>query len=362
MNNIQARRGNGEKIVIQISFVFIICFLVLSFLSYMTLMSEPLSANASVLSSNLSLLICFLSFMISVLLFGKFRNDEKRVFIIGITVFSFSVIHQIVGISAFNYSIIPLVGPLFSYSLVKYGFRKKYLKEKKFLNTIVFLFCLSIISIFYYRHVFPYSRYGGRFLMIYYVIFMLPLCLMMKKESFKFLSLGLVVTLSFLSLKRGAILSSSIVAITYCLYKIIPRDSKHNFVSFLFVIILAGFLYNYFESGNAEIDLAMERMMNAREDEGSGRIEIFQMLIKDISEFGFYDHLFGKGIKSTMSVNDGLTAHNDWIEMYYDFGFFVFSLWFFFYQHFDYFLLFYCFFGFYSESFSFYMYLQLYLS
>lgn len=71
---------------------------------------------------------------------------------------------------------------------------------------------------------------------------------------------------------------------------------------------------------NTSIENITSRFRDLKSDGGSGRIEIYTSVIKAYLSNNMSGLLFGNGVESTKLVTKGLTAHNDLLEILYDYG------------------------------------------
>ncbi len=163
----------------------------------------------------------------------------------------------------------------------------------------------------------------------YTLLYFLPLVLCIKKNSIKILGVLAILVAMMFSLKRGGLLSYALATATYYIvYGFSVSDKKNRkriIIGAMFSLIVIFYLFNYIDtfSGNA----ITERFQNIEEDQGSGRVEIWNWIF-DTYEYNVFsfDTLLGHGWNAVL-VNSGLrSAHNDFLEILYDFGIIALSL------------------------------------
>jgi len=170
----------------------------------------------------------------------------------------------------------------------------------------------------------------------YYLLYLLPLLLCNPKDIVKWGSIFIVAIVVFTSTKRGGSIAFlfSILIYLYTRY-FIQGDKRNRLIDRLAVFVLivfAGFIvYSFLESS---IDVLMDRIGDNNDQGERGRMTIYQTVLAMISSSAPEKMLFGHGWNQVIVDNPiGLSAHNDFLECIYDFGFIGFLLLiYFFYQ------------------------------
>lgn len=160
----------------------------------------------------------------------------------------------------------------------------------------------------------------------------LPLCFMpfiflLEKRKLKILCLFLVLICVSVSLKRTAIIAFfvtiALIAVLRALF-----SPKKKIVRTFAIAIIAIISVNYM---NTFLDgQIVYRLSSSYEDGGSGRIYIYQAVLKSFDELSFDQKIFGRGHNMVRGdkvyglYRDGdtlyLSAHNDFLEVLYDYG------------------------------------------
>ena len=164
----------------------------------------------------------------------------------------------------------------------------------------------------------------------YYVLIMLPFVLLINNKILKFLLILTIAVCSIMATKRGGIIAFMVAMIAYYVVEhIFIKKSKYmlrNIFIFLFsmAVLFAGF---YFFDQRYNSGYLVERLDRMEEDEGSGRIRVYEEVYKGIKNSTATTFLFGHGFYTTTEVTSKRnTAHNDFLEVLYDYGFFMFLL------------------------------------
>lgn len=160
---------------------------------------------------------------------------------------------------------------------------------------------------------------------IYYPVCFLPWAFLNKGKSI--LSMIVVFICTLLSLKQGAFIA---IAVSMLIYTVMNARSSGRKVMrkiilvFCTLIVLGSILYSYVvNTFDADI---LEGFSTISEDGGSGRADIYSAVIKKLSESDFIQLLFGHGGLNSVVDDIGISAHNDFLEVIYDFGFVGFIL------------------------------------
>lgn len=163
----------------------------------------------------------------------------------------------------------------------------------------------------------------------YTILYMLPLLLCSKKKSIRIVAIILTVVAVFMSIKRGSISALLVGLLIYfyiVLFKLMSNKSK---LLKLIILCLACFicyeclLYFNTLSDNSILD----RFNSIADDKGSGRLDIFKHTLEMIKNSSLLEVLFGHGWNMVIVDSKlGFSAHNDHLEILYDFGLIVYAL------------------------------------
>lgn len=163
----------------------------------------------------------------------------------------------------------------------------------------------------------------------YTILYLLPLLLCIKNKGVNILSLIITLIVVFTSLKRGGIISFLFGLITYLYVKYISlsKSSSNNKVIniLLFFVIIGCSILLMFHINSTTEGIIFDRFNSISDDEGSGRIDIWKRVMILFSNSSILTLLFGNGWDAVYH-NLGISAHNDFLEILYDFGLFSFVL------------------------------------
>ena len=163
----------------------------------------------------------------------------------------------------------------------------------------------------------------------YTIVYMLPFLLLNEKRLFRIVAILLAILCTLMSLKRGGMLSLGIGLALYFL--VYSKVSSGKLISFrgVFIAIIAvtaiTYLVIYFNESME--GLVFNRFASLEQDEGSGRGDIYKQVQRMISNSSLIGYIFGHGWGGVARDSSlGLSAHNDFLEIIYDFGFISFLL------------------------------------
>jgi len=234
-----------------------------------------------------------------------------------------------------------MIGPLRSFLPIFVFFlfgEKGYLNEK----AIRFWFYIFMVSAVFFFFTNLFKLQGGteedlltnNIGYLFYALF--PFVYFFKKGWFQYLVAMVIMMLSIMSIKRGAILVSS-VCFLYFLYSKLKNSKGLQIGSVLFVI--SAFLVvgvHYVERLYNSSAIFQHRVEKTIAGDDSGRSRIRNNLLSIYSnESNLRELVVGRGGNATLRYGENY-AHNDWLEILFDMGivglviFIV--LWFYFFQ------------------------------
>ena len=185
--------------------------------------------------------------------------------------------------------------------------------------TLIVIIPLSIYSLYLFFTTDLFVNQGGMdaffFIMVY-----LPFVLMMdNKRSIKLIMYLVFLVLAFISLKRSIIIAFMASSIVYLLL----ISHKKLYLKWYFWVLLVSlyFFINYFLGFISET--LLYRFSNMSEDGGSGRDIMYKRILEAFVNSDAGNIFFGHGFQSVRSLDsDNRLAHNDFLELLYDFGIF----------------------------------------
>lgn len=170
-----------------------------------------------------------------------------------------------------------------------------------------------------------FSTFIGATADVYYVLGLMPV-IMIQTRRFRFTPMLVCGITVLMSGKRTGIIAYAIVVIIYYLYNIILNrfNSKMIYYFIGLVLVVFGFVFLFClinDSFNSSLLNRMVRMWNS--GDSSGRDRLWDITATAMSRSSMKSWLLGHGNLSTVALLNN-HAHNDFLEILYDYGIFAF--------------------------------------
>lgn len=158
----------------------------------------------------------------------------------------------------------------------------------------------------------------------YYLLCLLPIILVFHKNKYSIIPFIVTLAVLLFSGKRAGTLAIGLMLPIYY-FSFSKKTSKTiaNLLSLILVFIVLNYIYSYFQT-KYSLDM-LSRLESMSEDGGSGRFDRWKTIINGIGNSNIFNLLFGHGYKSVAKLAGG-QAHNDFLQMLYEYGFFAFIL------------------------------------
>ena len=227
------------------------------------------------------------------------------------------------SISIYFTIISPLLTLLFL-SAVKKRIKQTYIKN-------ILLIILSLMAFAYFTLYSDLLRYLNSDSTItnssYYLLVFLPFVLCLNNKILKYGYTLVIVVAVLYSTKRGGIIALGIGLLLYLFFSNMNRKKSVRLLLFIITSTIIVFLAYYFfvEVNNSNTEYLINRFLNMADDGGSGRTTVFANTFNMILTSDFPSIFLGHGWNSVLRDSTlKLSAHNDFLEVFYDFGLIVF--------------------------------------
>lgn len=158
---------------------------------------------------------------------------------------------------------------------------------------------------------------------VYYPLGLMPLVLVFTKKKYSYIPLLFLATALVFTGKRAGILALVMMALVFYLSKNQKEKVRDSIKKVITIVAIGAIMYylaiyldNYF---NLRL---ISRLYSMTEDGGSGRIERWISVINALRQSDVFNLLFGHGWGSVKNILGG-HAHNDFLEIFYEFGIFA---------------------------------------
>lgn len=213
--------------------------------------------------------------------------------------------------------IVPCLSLLGSFDIARQHDKKHYI--------FTFIFITILACIYSYISIFKsYNILGirGHFGVAYYALYLLPIMLACEKRWLRIISILIVSIVIISSVKRGGLVALVIGLLTYII--IAQLINKNNFKSAILLcstlVIMSIFFYVMISFLGDNI---LERLFNSDDETGSGRLNIWESLVQRLFTQDIELWVFGNGhLSTTLYSWENLSAHNDFLEILYNYGIF----------------------------------------
>lgn len=255
---------------------------------------------------------------------AKLKLDRTIVcyilFIIVLSLFYAITISPLRGLSSYLLLIAPLIIFLFVRNIVITLYDNKlctFISYALFLALSITYFIkfnqLSLMEIEYHN---IYS---------YVILLLLPVVLCTSNSKVKIISIlitGLIIITSF---KRGGLMAF-IFGFAFYLRISFKRANKNGFWSWLsFLLIIVALVFVLVRYDSLAGNIMSERLLDQEGDYSSGRLELYQITMQMIANASVKGLVLGHGYNAVLNNSYlQLAAHNDFLEILYDYGLFGF--------------------------------------
>lgn len=158
--------------------------------------------------------------------------------------------------------------------------------------------------------------------MIYFFVLTAPVLLLKENKVWALFILILTTIMAIVSMKRSMMLSLALFWFVYFVGNGI-RNRKHRLRTvFIAIVVLIGayFAFNYIDRLSGGVFTSRFEM----EDVSNGRNDIYNMTWEMQKQSSTAQWLFGHGDDAVRKQSfSGVSAHNEWLEILYDYGVFV---------------------------------------
>ena len=163
-------------------------------------------------------------------------------------------------------------------------------------------------------------QYNGSYAVLYF----LPFLLCHKSNVLRWVSIAMIVFIVMISLKRGGFIAVIVAVAVYFLVTFFSLPGRRFGIGHLLILLGAIFGLFYlvqYINGVVLNDLLLQRMIDIEAGAGSGRIDIYTKYLHFIQSDSILHLIFGHGWQGSI-IDSGIdaTCHNDFLEVFVDFG------------------------------------------
>ena len=273
--------------------------------------------------------------VITSLLFFHRKNTLKGLTFLGKSLFVFSIyiLFSCLFLKKFN-NVIYYVSTFTDASLWIYIYLFFYTVSlrydiDKYIPKFITISFIYVVGLFLRNYIFnnTIGHTDWHYIEAYYAVTLIPAITTLQGKS-KYLFLMIAIICSIIAVKRTGMITCIFAIVLYIFMIGKNISSKIKTILFGSIILLgAYFALNQFMA--KEIDTILERIENIEEDDGSGRGEMYNAIYEEItSNENFTSFIFGRGHNEVINSrkSNGFSAHNEFLEVAYDYGIIGFTI------------------------------------
>lgn len=156
---------------------------------------------------------------------------------------------------------------------------------------------------------------------VYYVLGLLPLMLVFVNQKFQIIPIIVTLVVILLTGKRAGLLAVLLMSFIFYWSQIVNSGNVKKALRALLLLISAACVISFMwvdlsETYNLNV---IERLQKLEDDGGSGRASRWTFLLTQYANGNIIQLLFGKGQNAVVQTVGG-NAHNDFIELLYNYG------------------------------------------
>jgi hypothetical protein len=191
---------------------------------------------------------------------------------------------------------------------------------------LLFAVCASMfLMVFKYQNA-DYTRYAAQLNDVYYLLLLLPWILLCPRAWWRYVGAGLIVVAVFWSMKRTALLALLVTLIVYIVTEQIRTRRLFTWRWLVGIGLAAWFSFQLYSYVDIQVGgFISKRIESSFYDRGSGRLDIYNEVFRLLGNSTFDEWMLGHGHNTvrkfnTLQESDFLSAHNDWLEIVFDYG------------------------------------------
>lgn len=155
---------------------------------------------------------------------------------------------------------------------------------------------------------------------IFSIIIFLPFIYYYRSSLIKFTLILLFLFVAFDSTKRTAII---IAVVSVILFLVLNLGQLRRNKLIYFAVIIAVFSFPYINASlqsNESFEIASERLQNFDDESNETRTDMYGLVINEVQNANLFAVSFGHGYNAVTKDIFGHPAHNDYLEIIYDYG------------------------------------------
>ena len=303
------------------SFFFVLVLLLSEFFNSFCRACSIIDTGISVNIRKVIFLFFFVFLLINIFKHMKSLLFPRR-FVVSILMFCYFTVIYFIKLDSFDITSFMNIVMVAVIAIV--GYICVLPNDRRLIDVIVsiYIFIMSIMYILQVIHG-RYVSQSAAINSIYYVVVLLPYVLVMREKSLKIFDSLIIVLISLVSFKSTAIMIVIFVALLFYLSnkkQVTLKAFTLPIVLIIVYVLVSLFLYSLYG-----IDVYNTFVLANLQDGGNGRVDIWADVIRRFQNNSLIDKLFGvgyEGVSKTSVMMFNYSAHNDFLEILFDYGIF----------------------------------------
>lgn len=258
-----------------------------------------------------------ITMFLGIVLIGKNIKHipSKQIHFVAFAWFVLMIVVAVYNKTALSMSLKSLLWPIVFE--VSYLFSKLYSKAGNYFRK--YFFFLAMMGLLYMLNHLLLVNFSTSSNLVYFFILPMPFLLRVNHRKELYWLFFMMASISVLSSKRSMILAIAIFLLIWGLYNTIIR--KKMVQSMFLLFMMAGIIIFSFQNVDFLSEGRLAEKMG-KEDITNGRADIYDITILMIDKSSFDHKLLGNGHNAVRQDSPlEISAHNEWLEIMYDYGF-----------------------------------------
>ncbi len=186
-----------------------------------------------------------------------------------------------------------------------------------------FCFMWAVYAYGFFRIMLELLSFGAFIQMVvsYFTLYMLPLIMLTSGKKTRVVFIILTMLVLTVSMKRGGLVAFACGLVAYGVVYILSSKKIRAGMIIAGIVFFALFAGLFIALGTSEESNVIERFEGMENDEGSGRISVWKTTIRMIVSSDPATFVIGHGYDKVYEDSPlSLSAHNDFLEVTYDYG------------------------------------------
>lgn len=191
-------------------------------------------------------------------------------------------------------------------------------KKERVIQMVRFYYIVSVIGLWFFINSIASFDFGLQSNMIYFFVLTIPVLLLKENRTWRIVILILTTVMALLSMKRSMMLAIALFWFVTGLVYFLRNGRSKITVLFTGIVIAVVAYYSFIYIDNLSGGYLTERF--EMEDVSNGRENLYENTWNMQLGSSTSEWLLGHGHNAVRDESQGMSAHNEWLEILYDYG------------------------------------------